>query len=57
MENNTRTLPMVALRNMTILPEMVVHFDVSRERSLAAIEHLAIFQVLQCAFLIIHVFK
>lgn len=38
MENNTRTLPMVALRNMTILPEMVVHFDVSRERSLAAIE-------------------
>lgn len=38
MENNTRTLPMVALRGMTILPEMVIHFDVSREKSLAAIE-------------------
>ncbi len=38
MENNTRTLPMIALRGMTILPEMVVHFDVSREKSLAAIE-------------------
>ena len=29
---------MVALRGMTILPEMVVHFDVSRERSIAAIQ-------------------
>lgn len=29
---------MVALRGMTILPEMVVHFDVSRERSVAAIQ-------------------
>ena len=38
MENNTRTLPMVALRGMTVLPEMVIHFDVSREKSLAAIE-------------------
>ena len=29
---------MVALRGMTILPEMVRHFDVSREKSLAAID-------------------
>ena len=29
---------MVALRGMTILPEMVVHFDVSRERSIAAVQ-------------------
>lgn len=29
---------MVALRGITILPEMVVHFDVSRERSIAAIQ-------------------
>ena len=29
---------MVALRGMTIMPEMVVHFDVSRERSVAAIQ-------------------
>lgn len=26
-----KSLPMVALRGMTIMPEMVVHFDVSRE--------------------------
>ena len=29
---------MVALRGMAIMPEMVVHFDVSRERSIAAIQ-------------------
>ena len=29
---------MVALRGMTIMPEMVVHFDVSRQRSIAAIQ-------------------
>lgn len=35
MENTIKSLPMVALRGMTIMPEMVVHFDVSRERSVA----------------------
>ena len=29
---------MVALRGMTIMPEMVVHFDISRERSIAAVQ-------------------
>lgn len=29
---------MVALRGMTVLPEMVIHFDVSRERSKKAVE-------------------
>lgn len=38
MEKVTMSLPMVALRGMTILPEMVRHFDVSREKSLAAID-------------------
>ncbi|MCI5480679.1 MAG: endopeptidase La [Lachnospiraceae bacterium] len=38
MSENTKTLPAVALRGMTILPGMVVHFDVSRERSMKAIE-------------------
>lgn len=32
------TLPVIALRGMTILPDMVIHFDVSRERSIKAIE-------------------
>ena len=31
-------LPAIALRGTTILPEMIVHFDVSRERSIKAIE-------------------
>ena len=38
MENQHLTMPMVALRGMTILPEMVIHFDVSRTRSIEAIE-------------------
>ena len=38
MENTIKSLPMIALRGMTIMPEMVVHFDVSRERSVAAIQ-------------------
>lgn len=38
MDNETRSLPMVALRGLTIMPEMIVHFDMSRERSIAAIQ-------------------
>ena len=38
MSELTETLPVVALRGMTILPDMVIHFDVSRERSVKAIE-------------------
>ncbi|HJA18546.1 endopeptidase La [Mediterraneibacter glycyrrhizinilyticus] len=38
MDNEIKSLPMVALRGMTIMPEMVVHFDVSRERSIAAVQ-------------------
>ena len=38
MDNETRSLPMVALRGLTIMPEMIVNFDVSRERSIAAIQ-------------------
>ena len=38
MTNSTNVLPAIALRGTTILPEMIVHFDVSRERSTKAIE-------------------
>ena len=31
-----KSLPMVALRGMTIMPEMVVYFDVSREKSIGS---------------------
>ena len=38
MNREIKSLPRVALRGMTIMPEMVVHFDVSREKSIAAIQ-------------------
>ena len=38
MEKQTISMPMVALRGMTILPEMVIHFDVSRKRSVQAVQ-------------------
>lgn len=38
-ENLEIKVPVVALRGMVILPGMITHFDVSRTRSLKAIEH------------------
>lgn len=38
MINPIQVLPAIALRGTTILPGMIVHFDVSRERSVKAIE-------------------
>lgn len=38
MEDKICTMPAVALRGMTILPGMVAHFDISRERSIKAVE-------------------
>ena len=38
MTNQNMVLPSIALRGTTILPGMIVHFDVSRERSVKAIE-------------------
>ena len=38
MTNPICVLPTIALRGTTILPDMIVHFDVSRERSIKAIE-------------------
>lgn len=40
MEDLIQILPVVALRGMTVLPDMVIHFDVSRERSIKAIEQV-----------------
>ncbi|MBQ6788042.1 MAG: endopeptidase La [Lachnospiraceae bacterium] len=31
-------LPMVALRGLTVLPDMIIHFDLSREMSIKAVE-------------------
>ena len=38
MNNDIKIMPAVALRGTTILPGTIVHFDVSRERSVRAIE-------------------
>lgn len=38
MEELMMKLPAVALRGMTILPGMIAHFDVSREKSIKAVE-------------------
>ena len=39
MEDKALIMPAVALRGMAILPGMVAHFDISRSRSLKAVEH------------------
>lgn len=39
MENYSKNLPVVALRNLTVLPGMMIHFDVNREITIKAIEH------------------
>ena len=33
-----RMLPTVALRGMTVLPGAIIHFDLNREKSVAAID-------------------
>ena len=38
MEKQTISMPMVALRGMAVHPEMVIHFDVSRSRSMEAVQ-------------------
>ena len=38
MEDKKITMPTVALRGLTILPGMVQHFDISREKSVRAVE-------------------
>ncbi|MFI3171971.1 MAG: endopeptidase La [Eubacteriales bacterium] len=38
MIDGRKILPTVALRGMTVLPEMVIHFDVSRKKSVLAVE-------------------
>ncbi|MFW6678120.1 endopeptidase La [Lacrimispora sp. AGF001] len=38
MVDKTITMPVIALRGMTVLPKMMLHFDISREKSIAAVE-------------------
>ena len=41
MKDIIQVMPAVALRGMTILPDMIVHFDVSRSKSKKAVEQMA----------------
>ena len=38
MEDITKVMPAIALRGMSIMPGMIAHFDISRDRSLKAVE-------------------
>ncbi len=38
-EETLRVLPTLALRGLTVFPNMLIHFDVGRESSLKALEH------------------
>ena len=38
MSENAKLLPLIPLRGITIFPNMVIHFDVGREKSIAALE-------------------
>lgn len=38
MKKNLQTMPMVALRGLVVFPYMVLHFDVGRDMSVAAVE-------------------
>lgn len=38
MERTQRTIPVVALRGLTVLPQMIISFDISRKKSIAAVE-------------------
>ena len=38
MNNQHITIPALALRGLVIFPEMILHFDVARERSISAVE-------------------
>ncbi|MEG2350174.1 MAG: endopeptidase La [Hungatella sp.] len=38
MESKIITMPVIALRGLTVLPKMMIHFDISRAKSIAAVE-------------------
>lgn len=50
MSEEIKMMPAIALRGMTVLPSMIVHFDISREKSIRALE--AAMQEEQLIFLI-----
>ena len=39
MSEKKKKLPVIALRGMTVMPRMVIHFDISRTKSIKAAEY------------------
>ena len=37
-DDNVMTLPMIPLRGLSVFPNMVLHFDIGREKSINALE-------------------
>ena len=37
-ERQLKTLPVIPLRGMTIMPDTIIHFDLNRDRSIQALE-------------------
>ncbi|MBQ8469038.1 MAG: LON peptidase substrate-binding domain-containing protein, partial [Clostridia bacterium] len=37
-ERNVYAIPVVALRGLVVFPEMVLHFDIARQKSINAIQ-------------------
>lgn len=38
MDQTTAALPLIALRGLTVVPNMIIHFDLSRDMSIKAVE-------------------
>lgn len=43
-----RTIPVIALRGLTVLPGMMMHFDISRPKSIAAVEKAMVTDQMVC---------
>lgn len=48
MVDKTITMPVIALRGMTVLPKMMLHFDISRTKSVAAVEKAMVGDQMVC---------
>ena len=48
MNKQTYQLPVVPLRGLAVLPAMIIHFDISREKSAKALEHSLVTDQILC---------
>lgn len=64
--NDLMNMPVIPLRGLVVFPEMVLHFDVGRKKSIAALKHamnsnqkvfwlLSVMQLLMIPILMIYI--